>query len=107
MRQRIVSVLLLSLWLFLVGVELVEELGFFDFDDPGLAQTMDGIVDSFGQSTRIDDQQHSRKSISPTASFVTNSHFRGVSVVETLVQRPASVVKQSFRIFKLQHVFLI
>ena len=63
MRQRIVSGLLLSLWLFLVGVELAEELGFFDFDDPALAQTMDGIVDSFGQSTPIDDHQHSLKSI--------------------------------------------
>ena len=59
MRQRIVWGLLLSLWLFLVGVELAEELGFFDFDDPGLAQTMDGIVNSFGQSTPIDDHQQS------------------------------------------------
>jgi hypothetical protein len=69
---------------------------------------MDGIVNSFGQSTRIDDQQHSLKSIFPTVSFVMiDSSFREVSVFETLVQQPASVVKQSFRIFKLQHVFLI
>jgi hypothetical protein len=37
-----------------VGVELAEELGFFDFDDPGLAQTMDRIVESVGQSTQVD-----------------------------------------------------
>lgn len=108
MRQRIVSGLLLSLWLFLVGVELGEELGFFDFDDPGLAQTMDGIVDSFGQSTPIDDHQHSLKSILPTVSFVMiDSHFRESSVWETLVQQPPSIVKSSFRIFKRQQVFLI
>ena len=108
MRQRIVSSLLLSLWLFLVGVELAEELGFFDFDDPGLAQTMDGIVDSFGQSTPIDDHQHSLDSGFPTVSFVMiDSYFREVSIFQTLVQQPALIVKPSFRIFKLQHVFLI
>jgi hypothetical protein len=108
MRQRIVSGLLLSLWLLLVGVELAEEFGFFDFDDPGLAQNMDGIVDSFGQSTPIDDHQHSLKSIFPTVSFVMiDSYSCEVSIFETLVQHPASIVKPSFRIFKLQHVFLI
>ena len=108
MRQRIVSGLLLSLWLFLVGVELAEELGFFEFDDPGLAQTMDGIVDSFGQSTPIDDYQHSLKSIFPTVSFVIiDSSFHAVSIIQTLVQQPALIVKPSFRLFKLRHVFLI
>lgn len=108
MRQRIVSGLVLSLWLFLVGVELAEELGFFDFDDPGLAQTMDRIVDSFGQSTPIDDHQHSLKSIFPTGSFVIiDSCFREVSAFQTLVPQPALIIKPSFRIFKLQHVFLI
>jgi hypothetical protein len=108
MRQRIVSSLLLGLWLFLVGVELAEELGFFDFDDPGLAQTMDAIVDSFGQSTPIDDPQHSLKSIFPTVSFVMiDAYFPEFSIFQTLVQQPALIVKPSFKIFKLQHVFLI
>jgi hypothetical protein len=108
MRQRIVSSLLLSLWLFLVGVELAEELGFFDFDDPGLAQTMDGIVNSFGQSTPIDDHQHSLRSIVHTVSFLMNdSHSREVSIFQTLVQQPVLIVKPNFRIFKLQQVFLI
>ena len=108
MRQRIVSGLLLILWLFLVGVELAEELGFFDFDDPGLAQTMDRIVDSFGQSAPIDDHQHLLNSSFPIVSFVMiDSYFRGVSIFQTLVQQPALIAKPSFRIFKLQHVFLI
>ncbi len=108
MRQRIVSGLLLSLWLFLVGVELAEELGFFDFDDPGLAQTMDGIVDSFGQSTPIDDHPHSLQTIFPRVAFVMmDSYFREVSIFQTLVRQPALIVKPSFRIFKLQRVFLI
>lgn len=108
MRQRIVSGLLLSLWLFLVGVELGEELGFFEFDDPGLALTMDAIVDSFGQSMPIDDPQHSLKSIFPTVSFVMiDAYFPEVSIFQTLVQQPALIAKPRFRIFKLQHVFLI
>jgi hypothetical protein len=108
MRQRIVSSLLLSLWLVLVGVELAEELGLFDFDDPGLARTMDGIVDSFGQSTPVDDPQHSLKSIFPIVSFVMNdAYFPEVSIFQTLVQQPALIVKPSFRIFKLEQVFLI
>jgi hypothetical protein len=107
MRQRIVSGLLLSLWLFLVGVELSEELGFFDFDDPALAQTMDGIVGSFGQSTPIDDHQHSLKSIVHTVFVMNDSHFHEVSIFQTLVQQPALIVKPNFRIFKLQQVFLI
>ena len=108
MRQRIVSGLLLSLWLFLVVVELTEELGFFDFDDPGLAQTMDRIVNSLGQSTPIDDHQHSLKLIFPIVSFVMmDSYFRGVSIFQTLVQQPPLIVKPSLGIFRLQHVFLI
>jgi hypothetical protein len=91
-----------------VGVELAEELGFFDFDDSGLAQTMDGIVDSFGQSTPIDEQQHALKSIFPTVSFVLNdSYWREVSIFQTLVQQPSLIVKPSSPIFKLQQVFLI
>jgi len=108
MRQRIVSGLLLSLWLFLVGVELAEEVGFFDFDDPGLAQTMDRIVVSFGQSTPIDDHQLSLKSIFPTVSLgIIDCYFREVSAFQTLVQQAALIIKPRSRIFKLQHVFLI
>ena len=106
MGQRSVSALVLSLWLLLVGIELAEEFGFFNFDDPGLAQTMDGIVDSFGQSTPIDD--HSSESIFPVVSFVMiDPHVREASVFETLVQQPASSIKRRLRIFNLQRVFLI
>jgi hypothetical protein len=109
MQRRIVSSLLLSLWLLLVGVELAEELGFFDFDDSAVAHAMDGIVISFWDAFQTDDYVHPLKSVFPVLSLalVDSRIFEPVTSNGPLLEQAALAIKTTLSIFKLHRAFLI
>lgn len=107
MRWRIVSGLVLGLWLTLVSVELCEEMGLFDFDDPGLAQTLDGIVNSFGNAIKLQDNDNPLKMFFLAFSWgIIDTCLHQCLSFQSVMQVP-NLVKANPKTFKLYHVFLI
>lgn len=108
MPRRIVSGLLLSVWLILFAVGFSEDLGLFDYGDPGLDQSLDVTLASLGDAIQIDDHHHPLKTVFPAFSFlrITDPYLHHSLPVQLLREGPG-FIKASLKVFRLYHVFLI
>jgi len=105
MPRRIGSGLLLSVWLILFAVEFSEDLGLFEFDDPGLEQSLDVTLASIGDAIQLTD--HPGKTVFPVFSLGMLGPCLYPSLhLQSLTQEP-TFIRSSLKIFKLYQVLLI
>ena|SRR5213594_3071369 len=108
MRWRIVSGLFLVIWLTLLAVEFCEELGLFDYDDPGMDRSVNATLESLGDAIQLDDYHHHSLKIVFPAFFVgiIDPDLQQSLPFQFVLHGP-TLIKASLKIFKFCHVFLI
>jgi hypothetical protein len=106
MRRCFFSGLIVSLSLVLLTAEFADALGLSDYDDPGLAQNLCGIVSSDEDENQLSDHHQTLKTVCLFSSAVTDPYFRHAQLFRSLVHDSA-INKASFRLFKLHRAFLI
>jgi hypothetical protein len=106
MRRLLVSGLILSLSLVLLTAEFDDALGFSDYDDPGLAQNLCGIISSDEDENSLSDYHQPQKNACVFSPRVTDPSLSHAQTFRSLVwDFPTS--KASFSLFKLHRAFLI
>jgi len=107
MWWRILSGLFLGVWLSLFAVEFCQDLGLFDYDDPGMDQSMNATLASLEDAIQLDDHHHPLKTVFPAFSLGTLDHFPHQSLPIPSVKEVLSFIMSSREIIKLYHIFII
>jgi len=105
MWWRIVSVLFLSIWLILLSVEFCEDLGLFDYDDPGMDQSMNATLASLGDGIHLSD--YPQKAVFPPFALGILYPYLYHSLPLQSFREGARFIKASHKIFKIYEAFLI
>jgi hypothetical protein len=108
MRWRIVAGLFLGIWLTLLAVEFCEDAGLFDYDDPGMDQSVNATLNSLGDAIQLDDyHHHPLKIIFPVFFLGTLDPYHWPNLSFQLLIQAYRSVKASLKIITLIHVLLI
>lgn len=107
MFRKCVSTLFVALWFILLGIEFSEDMGLFDYDEPGLDQSMEVTLASLGEAIKISDD--SNATIPSTLAVQSAPVYLSLlgNFWLPAVQEEKRHFKEDFKIHKLHRIFLI
>ncbi|SRR5712692_2640231 len=113
MLCRSVASLFVAIWLVLFGIEFSQDLGFIDYDDPGMDQSMEATLASLGEAIKMSNDTQTTTlhlSASQTDTLVQSYPYY-VGPIQDVPSRGfrqgRKFLEEDIPIFKLNHSFLI
>lgn len=108
MFRKLVAGLFLALWFVLFAIEFFEDMGFINYDEPEMDQSMDATLAGLGEAIKISDDL---KLVSSSTFFGQSAGFNPSinqqEVSHQLIRQTTDPVKIDIPIYKLDRAFLI
>lgn len=108
MFRKLVAGLFLVLWVVLFAIEFSEDMGFIDYDEPEMDQSMEATLAGLGEAIKISDDL---KLVAPSTVFGQSAGFypsiNQQEVSRQLIGEGTEFVKADMPIYTLHQVFLI
>lgn len=110
--KKVIAALFVATWLLLLGIEFSQDVGVFDYDDPGLDHSMEATLASLGKAIKMsDDTQTTALHFSASQTDTLQSYLYYVGPIQDIpspgFRQGKNFLEKDTPIFKLHRVFLI
>lgn len=112
MFRRRVALFFVFIWLTLLGIELCEDFGLFDYDEPAMDHRVESTIASLGKAINKSNDSQIATLATPSfdeATVVDPSLTKSLSIESFLFfsNKETEFLKARFKVYKFHRVFLI